>query len=219
MAVLWAQEGGAGRRCEGEAAYPSHWWAPADRGSAPKWEILPQDAPCGSVVLSKRNELGVFSNLAQTPFSLDQVRFQSIEGLWQMMKYPEGPMDPRSKDADLSWRYKRNEVADLFGFEAKTAGDLANENMKKLGIRWVTYKGETIEYKGKDQNRHLEIITAAIQAKVRENQSVRALLMATGELVLLPDHTQEGVVPPAYRYFEILMKIRSDLRSANSDHL
>ena len=47
------------------ASYPTHWWEKVPeqerRGS---WEILPHEAARGEVILSKRNELGVFSNLA-----------------------------------------------------------------------------------------------------------------------------------------------------------
>jgi hypothetical protein len=47
----------------GAGTYPSHWWekVPEDdrQGS---WEILPHEVNPGEVILSKRNELGVFSN-------------------------------------------------------------------------------------------------------------------------------------------------------------
>ena len=77
--------------------YPAHWWAEVDRKSAPDWEILPQDASSGEVILSKRNELGLFSNFGATSFTYRGKRYASIEGFWQMMKYPEGEKDPRSE--------------------------------------------------------------------------------------------------------------------------
>lgn len=43
------------------ASYPQHWWTPAARDGAPVWEILPQEARPGEVILSKRNELGLLS--------------------------------------------------------------------------------------------------------------------------------------------------------------
>lgn len=46
--------------------YPLQWWAEAPRKGAPAWEILPQEAGPGEVILSKRNELGVLSNFAAT---------------------------------------------------------------------------------------------------------------------------------------------------------
>src|SRR5882672_827579 len=47
---------------------PAHWWTPVPTNGAPAWEILPQDAAPGEVILSKRNELGLLSNFAPTPF-------------------------------------------------------------------------------------------------------------------------------------------------------
>src|SRR5437870_13905798 len=70
--------------------YPSHWWAPVSKEGAPDWEILPQEAGPGEVILSKRHELGLLSNFAATPFTFHKKRYASLEGFWQMMKYPEG---------------------------------------------------------------------------------------------------------------------------------
>src|SRR5262249_55044696 len=49
--------------------YPAHWWTPVPTNGAPAWEILPQAAGPGEVILSKRNELGLLSNFAATPFT------------------------------------------------------------------------------------------------------------------------------------------------------
>src|SRR5690348_5370648 len=83
------------KRTADQLQYPTHWFAPVDTNGAPAWEIFPQDAKPGEVILSKRNELGLLSNFAATPFSYRGKRYASIEGFWQMMKYPEGPDDPR----------------------------------------------------------------------------------------------------------------------------
>ncbi len=77
--------------------YPAHWWTPVPTNGAPAWEILPQAAGPGEVILSKRHELGLLSNFAATPFTFRGQRYASLEGLWQMMKYPEGPDDERAK--------------------------------------------------------------------------------------------------------------------------
>ena len=39
-----------------------------------------------------------FSNLAHTPFTYDGVRYESVEGLWQSLKYPDDDLyrDPRN---------------------------------------------------------------------------------------------------------------------------
>ena len=53
--------------------YPAHWWTPVPAESAPAWEILPQAAKRGQVILSKRNELGILSNFAATPFTFQEI--------------------------------------------------------------------------------------------------------------------------------------------------
>src|SRR5512137_243234 len=93
--------------------YPSRWWSPVSREGAPAWEILPQEADPGEVILSKRNELGLLSNFAATPFTFRGQRYASLEGFWQMMKYPEGPDDPRAMFAGLRWTFTREQVAQL----------------------------------------------------------------------------------------------------------
>ncbi len=66
-----------------ESRYPSHWWKPVSKEQAASWEVLPQEARPGEVILSKRNELGLLSNFAATPFTLDGERYASLEGFWQ----------------------------------------------------------------------------------------------------------------------------------------
>ena len=60
--------------------YPAHWWTPVPKEGAPTWEILPQEAGPGEVILSKRNELGLLSNFAATPFEFHGKRYASLEG-------------------------------------------------------------------------------------------------------------------------------------------
>ncbi len=77
--------------------YPSHWWNPVPKEGAPAWEIMPQEAGPGEVILSKRNELGLLSNFAATPFTYRGKRYASLEGFWQMMLHPGGDDDPRAR--------------------------------------------------------------------------------------------------------------------------
>src|SRR6188472_4170560 len=128
-------------------SYPAIWFTPINDPNKPDWEILPQEAKPGEVILSKRNELGLLSNFAATPFEYRGKRYASLEGFWQMMKYPEGPDDARAKFPGLEWKYKRDDVAQLTSFDAKKAGDLASANMKKLGIDWVTFEGKQMPYR------------------------------------------------------------------------
>src|SRR5262245_66139265 len=114
---------GPGPRAQPVPRYPSHWWAPVPKEGAPDWEILPQEAGSGEVILSKRHELGLLSNFAATPFTFRGERYASLEGFWQMMKYPEGPDDPRATFAGVTWPNTRAEVAQLTAFDAKRPGD------------------------------------------------------------------------------------------------
>jgi hypothetical protein len=52
-----------------DSRYPAHWWAPVSKEGASEWEILPQEAGPGEVIVSKRHELGLLSNFAATPFT------------------------------------------------------------------------------------------------------------------------------------------------------
>jgi len=194
--------------------YPAHWFAPVDDPNKPDWEILPQAAGPGEVILSKRNELGLLSNFAPTPFTYRGVRYASLEGFWQMMLYPEGKDDPRAKFPGAEWKYSREQVSKMTAFEAKSAGTLAEENMKKMGIGWVSFEGKRFDYRPATPGEHYRLIEEATRAKVEQNVEVRRVLLATGDLVLKADHITAPDDPAAWKYYEILTKIRTELRKA-----
>jgi predicted NAD-dependent protein-ADP-ribosyltransferase YbiA (DUF1768 family) len=194
------------------APYPAHWWAPVPKEGAPGWEILPQEAKAGEVILSKRHELGVLSNFAPTPFTFRGKRYASLEGFWQMMLYPEGPADPRATHAGLVWKHTRDEVAQMTAFAAKDAGTLAEQNMAKMGIDWVTFEGTRMTYRSMTKAAHYDLIAAATREKVNQNTEVKRVLLATGTLVLRPDHHEEPNAAPEWRYYEILTAIRAELQ-------
>jgi predicted NAD-dependent protein-ADP-ribosyltransferase YbiA (DUF1768 family) len=191
------------------AQYPAHWFTPINDPRKPDWEILPQAAKPGEVILSKRNELGILSNFAATPFTFHGVRYAGVEGFWQMMLYPEGPHDPR---ASLAWPHTRSAVAQMTAFEAKAAGDIGEANMRKLGIDWVTFEGRRMPYRSMTKGRHYRLIVAAMRAKLEQNPKVRQILSSTGNLILLPDHIQEPNAPPEWAYFKIWMEFRGELQ-------
>jgi predicted NAD-dependent protein-ADP-ribosyltransferase YbiA (DUF1768 family) len=193
------------------ARYPKEWWYWVNDPNKPGWEILPQEAKPGEVILSKRNELGLLSNFAATPFTFRGQRYASLEGFWQAMLYPEGPNDPRAKSPGLEWKYTRAQVTQMTAFEAKHAGDLAEENMRKMKIGWVSFAGKRFAYRPTRPGRHYRLIVAATWAKVLQNDNVKKVLLSTGDLILKPDHHQEPNPPAAWRYFEIWMKIRTEL--------
>jgi predicted NAD-dependent protein-ADP-ribosyltransferase YbiA (DUF1768 family) len=204
--------GASGTDVRRDQRYSALWWAPVSKEGAPSWEIFPQDAGPGEVILSKRNELGLLSNFAATPFRLRGKRYASVEGFWQMMKYPEGPKDPRATFRGLAWKFTREQVGQMTSFEAKSAGTLADQNMKKMGITWVSFAGRRFEYRPKVPGEQYRLIVAATRAKVSQNPAVKRVLLATGDLILKPDHHQEPNPPAAWRYYEILTQIRTELQ-------
>jgi len=199
--------------------YPAHWWTPVSEVGKPEWEILPQEAGPGEVILSKRNELGLLSNFAATPFSYRGKRYASLEGFWQMMLYPEGPKDPRATYPGVEWKYTREQVSQMTAFEAKSAGTLAEENMKRMAITWATFESKRFQYRSAVRGTHYRLILAATWAKLNQNPQVRKVLLATGDLILKPDHHGEPNAPPEWRYYELWMQIRQQLSKRLSiDH-
>ena len=55
-------------KAQSSSKYKRIWFAAINDPNKPDWEILPQEAKAGEVILSKRNELGILSNFAATPF-------------------------------------------------------------------------------------------------------------------------------------------------------
>jgi predicted NAD-dependent protein-ADP-ribosyltransferase YbiA (DUF1768 family) len=216
--VLSAPSAGAGPSADellaARAKYPARWWAAVPQEGAPDWEILPQAAGPGEVIVSKRHELGLLSNFAATPFTFRGPRYASLEGFWQAMLYPEGPDDSRARFPGVTWPFTRDSVARMVAFEAKAAGALAERNMKRMGIGWASFEGRRFTYRTARPGRHYRLIVEAMRAKVRQNPEVERVLLSTGDLVLKPDHRQEPDSPPEWRYCEIWMGLRAELRRA-----
>ena len=82
--------------------------------------------------------------------------------------------------------------------------------MKKNNINWVTFDGMKMVYREKGESDFYKLIREATKAKVEQNPKVKKLLLATGDLVLKPDHHQKKGSPKAWRYYEILMDIRKE---------
>jgi hypothetical protein len=100
----------------------------------------------------------------------------------------------------------------MVAFEANKAGALASENMTKMGIAWVSFQGKHFPYKPVVPGEHYQLIVAATRAKVNQNPEVKKVLLRTGNLILKPDHHQEPNAPAAWRYYEILTRIRTELQ-------
>lgn len=189
--------------------YPQHWWSDQNIDKPKSWEILPSQAQYPEVILSKRNELGILSNFAATPFDFQGLSFASVEGLWQSTKFPENKQDSRYSLA--RWPYTRRQVQAMSGFQAKRAGDFASQVMKKHNINWVSFKGRKMLYREPSRGSFFKLILAAMQAKVKQNKKVEKILKSTQGLKLLPDHHQAADAPPAWKYFSIYEQIRYNL--------
>ena len=103
----------------------------------------------------------------------------------------------------------------MTAFEAKDAGTTAEENMRKMGIGWVTFEGKRMEYRSKTKGAHYRLILGAMRAKLEQTPKVKATLLATGNLILRPDHYQEENPPPEWLYNKIWMEIRSELQKTH----
>lgn len=192
--------------------YPAEWWVEIPRDQGRGWEILPQEAKKGEVILSKRTVMGVFSNFAATPFTLDGIQFASIEGLWQGLKYPDPSLTQDDRFNVLDWPHTRAEVFAMTGWDAKSAGNKANGIMNENGIDYVTWFDKKFNYVDGAEGSafHLELITRAIREKVLQNPDVLALLIQTKGLTLKPDHFMSSRYPKSFYYHKILMKIRDE---------
>lgn len=199
--------------CSSLQAFPSHWWEKVPESERKgSWEVLPHEAAKGELVLSKRNELGQFSNLAFTPFEFQGEKYSSVEGLWQMMKYPESnnDKDPRNAVAN-QYPYTRDQVKKLSGFTAKKAGDKANAINKKYKFNELSYRSFFFDYLDREEGSkfHYEIIYSAIIEKLLQHPKLLQLLLSTKDLHLIPDHKIGKHKPRSYFYNQILMDIRN----------
>ena len=55
-----------------------------------------------------------------------------------------------------------------------------------------------------------------MRAKADQNPEVTRILLATGDLILKPDHHGEANPPPEWRYYDIWMQIRTGLPKTKS---
>jgi predicted NAD-dependent protein-ADP-ribosyltransferase YbiA (DUF1768 family) len=190
------------------ADFPAHWWKKVPAIELFWWEISPDSAIKNKeLIVSKRNELGILSNFAHTPFTFRGKTYQSIEGFWQMMLYPENKDDPRFNNK-VRWEHTREEVSQMVGIDAKIAGLKAEKNMEILKIDWVTFEGKKMQYRSKKIGLHYDLILSAMLEKYKQNAKVQKILHSTKNLILKPDHHSEKNAPLEWDYTGIWMKIR-----------
>lgn len=187
--------------------FPSHWWKEVPREEARHWEILPQDADYQEVILSKRNELGLLSNFAETAFVFHGVCYPTVEAFWQMMKYPEGAGDLRWSWAQ-PWKYTREQVSQMNGYSAKSAGSYANDLMENNQANWVSFEGKSFPFAEDEAGEHYQLIWDVFIEKLRQNPQVLEVLMKTQDLKLRPDHRISAKAPREWHYNLLWMDLR-----------
>lgn len=192
--------------------YPSDWFKEVPRSEAASWEVLPQDAKPGEVILSKRTELGIFSNFGATPFVLDGKSFASVEGLWQSLKYPDPEIPEDERHAITEWEFTRAQVEAMVDRVAKGAGNSANKVYAKYKLKNINWGTHFFSYNdmAEGSQYHYVLIKRALRAKLDQNAGLWELLMKTGCLTLRPDHIMSENDPPSYKYFNIYMELRSE---------
>lgn len=192
--------------------FPAEWFKEIPRSESESWEILPQDAKEGEVILSKRTELGIFSNFAATPFSLDNKSYASVEGLWQALKYPDPEVLDDPRHAMEGWSYSRSDVEQMIGTEAKKAGNAANKIYSKYQFRNISYGARFFDYKDFSEGSeiHYLLIKSALRAKLDQTEGLWSLLMKTGCLKLMPDHKISSNDPLSYHHYKIFMELRRE---------
>lgn len=192
--------------------FPDEWFAEVPRENAPVWEILPQDVRPGEVILSKRTELGVFSNFAHTPFILDGKKFSSVEGLWQSLKYPDPELEHDERRAINTWPFTREQVEQMVAFEAKRAGDLANKiyaDYQLKNVSWFNHRFNYIDH-AEGSLFHYHLIKSALKAKLDQTPGLWDLLLRTECLILKPDHRMNENSPASFHYYRLFMELRTE---------
>jgi predicted NAD-dependent protein-ADP-ribosyltransferase YbiA (DUF1768 family) len=129
------------------------------------------------------------SNFADTPFVLDGRTYQTVEGLWQGLKYD-------SED-------DRKRIAQLSGSLAKKAGE-------------TRPYGATIAYEGHDipvgAFGHWQLMERACRAKFEQHADARAALLSTGNRPLEHRMRRDSRSIPGVIVAQIWMRIREELR-------
>lgn len=135
----------------------------------------------------------LISNFAATPFVLDGLYYQSVEGFWQGLKYDD--------------EAARREIALLDGLAAKRRGD-----EKEYGPV-VKYGGREIAI---GTCFHWGLMQRAAHAKFEQNLAAREALLATGERPLEHRVRRDSRTIPGVVMADIWMKIRATLRAGTS---
>jgi hypothetical protein len=138
-------------------------------------------------------EIRILSNFACTPFVLDGLAYNSVEGFWQGLKFD----DPR----------ERRRVAMLVGKDAKAEG-------RGRKAETFVYVGQNVRVGSRE---HWQLMETACWAKFTQHAESRRALLATDPRPLMHRVRRDSRSIPGVIMAEIWMRIRSRLTSYDSD--
>ncbi len=158
------------------------------------------------VLVQYSDPLGhLLSNLAETPFTLDGVKLNSVEALIQGCKFHF--VDPR-----------RESVFTLSGLPSKRAGKEVSEEFARRFVRGevpnVYWDGKEIPFGAME---HRELIRRAIMEKFLQNLEAQNALKLTGNALLIhpiPDAPYTSL--KAAEFVGILSAIREELLASSA---
>lgn len=166
--------------------------AQGDKGFALEDLGLQEDALAEPINIASNvaeEHLRVISNLAPTPFELDDRRYASVEGFWQGLKTE----DPE----------ERARIAALSGMIAKTAGKHLTQGAE------FHYEGRTYRV-GRPEHWHL--MYRACLAKFTQNQEAMLALLLTGNRRLEHRMKHDSQTIPGVILADIWMRVRQQIQ-------
>lgn len=161
------------------------------RGSAQFQALGPEAKACRvpiNITSQSPEPLRLVSNFAHTPFRLDGQDYQSIEGFWQGLKFPD--------EVD-----RRRHVA-LYGPAARDAGHDAP------AADTFVYAGETVRVGTYD---HWQLMEKACGAKFAQHAAAREALLSTGNRPLVHEVKPDSKNIPGVIMAAIWTRIRDRL--------
>lgn len=167
-------------------------------GSAQLQSLGPEAEACRipiNITSRSPEPLRLVSNFAHTPFRLDGQGYESIEGFWQGLKFPD--------EAD------RRRLASFHGPAARDAGYHAPS------ADTLVYGGETVRVGTYD---HWQLMEKACRAKFSHHTGAREALLSTGRRPLVHEVEPDSRNIPGVIMAAIWTRIRDGLmRTTPSD--
>jgi predicted NAD-dependent protein-ADP-ribosyltransferase YbiA (DUF1768 family) len=134
----------------------------------------------------------ILSNFALTPFVLDGLDYQSVEGFWQGLKFDQPS--------------ERRRVAMLVGKAAKDEG-------RRQTAESFDFGGRSIRVGSRE---HWQLMETACWAKFTQHAEARSALLATDSRPLMHRVRRDSRSIPGVIMAEIWMRIRGRLASYDS---